>query len=304
MRSRLILNGKSAGRPEVRDAVEQVRSGGADLDVRVTYEGGDALRMAREACHDGLDRVIAGGGDGSVHEVLNGLMTAQADQTPAFGILPLGTANDFATGCGIPTKDLAAALQLAVEAPSVPVDVGRANDRYFMNVASGGFGAAVTTSTPPKVKRLLGGSAYSLMGMVMAVNFQPYEGRLVLPDQEQETNTVVGAVSNGRQAGGGQQVGPRAFIDDGLLDVLVVREFPMNELGVVVAELENLGEQGKYISYHQVPWVEAHTKEPMPINLDGEPVSFESTRFEIVPGALQLVVPADCPLLQRNLAKE
>jgi len=169
-----------------------------------------------------------------------------------------------------------------------------------MNVASGGFGAAVTTSTPPEVKRLLGGSAYSLMGMVMAVSFQPYEGRLVLPHGEQETRTVVGAVSNGRQAGGGQQVGPRAFIDDGLLDVLVVREFPMSDLGTVVAELETLSEDGKYISYHQVPWLEALTQEPMPINLDGEPVSFKSTRFEALPAAIQLIVPEDCPLLQRN----
>lgn len=300
MKSRLILNGKSAGRPEVRDAIQITRDTGADLEVRVTYEGGDASRMAADACRDGIDRVIAGGGDGSVHEVINGLLNADATETPAFGILPLGTANDFATGCGIPTKDLAAALQLAVSASPVPADVGKANDLYFMNVASGGFGAAVTTSTPPNVKRLLGGSAYSLMGMVMAVNFQPYEGRLVLPDGEMETHTVVGAVCNGRQAGGGQQVGPKALIDDGLLDLLLVREFPMSELGQVVTELQTLGAEGKYISYHQVPWLEAHAKEPMPINLDGEPVSFETTRFEVVPGAVQLIVPEDCPLLKKN----
>lgn len=303
MRSRLILNGKSAGRPEVRDAVQQVRNSGADLEVRVTYEGGDALRMAREARHEGIERVIAGGGDGSVHEVLNGLLSAEAPRIPVLGILPLGTANDFATGCGI-SKDLAAALQLAVSAPPVPVDVGRANDRYFMNVASGGFGAEVTSSTPPKVKRLLGGSAYSLMGMVLAVNFQPYEGRLVLPDGELETRTLVGAVSNGCQAGGGQLVGPRALIDDGLLDLLLVREFPMNDLGTVVAELESLDEDGKYISYHQVSWLEAHTAKPMPINLDGEPVKFESTRFEVVPGAIRLALPSDCPLLRANSGKQ
>ena len=155
MRSRLILNGKTAGRPEVREAIQQVRQSGTDLEVRVTFEAGDAPRMAQEACQDGVSRVIAGGGDGSVNEVLHGLLTAQASPTPILGILPLGTANDFATSCGIP-KDLTAALQLAVSASPVPVDVGRANDRYFMNVASGGFGAAVTASTPREVKRLLG----------------------------------------------------------------------------------------------------------------------------------------------------
>ena len=156
---------------------------------------------------------------------------------------------------------------------------------------------AVTTATPPNVKRLLGGAAYSLMGVIMAVNFQPYEGRLVLPDAEHELRALVGAVGNGRQAGGGQVLAPRAYIDDGLLDVLVVREFPMDQLGAVVAELENLTEDGEYISYHQVPWLESHSVGQMPINLDGEPIAVESVRFEVLPAAVRLVVPTDCPLL-------
>ncbi|UCE89892.1 MAG: lipid kinase YegS [Pseudomonadota bacterium] len=299
MTSRLILNGKSAGLPAVREAVQRVREEGTELEVRVTWEGGDAARLAREACHESVERVIAGGGDGSVHEVLNGMLKADAPECPAFGILPLGTANDFATSCGIP-KDLAEALRLAVNGTPVPVDVGRANEHYFMNVASGGFGAAVTTATPLNVKRLLGGAAYTLMGMIMAVNFQPHEGRLVLPDAEHEMRALVGAVGNGRQAGGGQVLAPSAFIDDGLLDVLVVREFPMDKLGAVVDELENLAGDGEFVSYYQVPWLESHSSGKMPINLDGEPIAVESVRFEVVPKAIQLVVPATCPLLSRQ----
>jgi len=300
MRIRLVLNGKSADNPEVRYAVQRLREQQIPLEVRVTWEGGDAARLAVEACRDGVERVIAGGGDGSVNELLNGLMTVEPSSRAALAILPLGTANDFATSCGIPTEPLGA-LELAASDTPVAVDVGRANDKFFLNVASGGFGAEVTASTPPAMKRLLGGGAYSLMGAIMALNFRPYEARMVLPDKELTGAAVVGAVANGRQAGGGQQMAPRATIDDGLLDVLVVRHFELSELGRVAEELSKLDSAGKYLSYHQVPWVEVESEQaPLPVNLDGEPERFEKVRFEVVPRALRLIVPADCPLLSAN----
>jgi lipid kinase YegS len=296
MTSRLILNGKSAGLPAVRSAVQQVRDSGIKLEVRVTYEGGDGLRLAQEACHDGVERIVAGGGGGSIHEVLNGMLSAGAEQLPMLGIMPLGATNDFASGCALP-KDLFQALHLAVTGDARMVDVGRANDRYFLNVAAGGFAAAVTTGTPASVKKILGGAAYSLLGMVMAANFQPHQGVLVLPDRKRKVHGVVGAVSNGCQAGGGQPVAPLARIDDGLLDVLVVREFPMRDLGIVIDELQNLKNKGRYISYHQVPWLEVILDGKMPMNLDGEATVLDTARFEVLPGVLPLVLGQDCPLV-------
>jgi diacylglycerol kinase family enzyme len=123
-------------------------------------------------------------------------------------------------------------------------DVGRANKKFFLNVASGGFGAEVTASTSPEMKRLFGGGAYSVMGALMALNFRPYGGRMVLPDKEDTSAAIVGAVGNGRTAGGGLQVAPLAYIDDGLLDVLVVNQFKMADLGQVVEELFNLSSAG------------------------------------------------------------
>ena len=101
VRSRLILNGKKGGLPQVREAVAATRRDGHDLEVRVTWERGDAARLVAEAARDGVDRVIAGGGDGSINEVAAGLL-AVGGSRPALGILPLGTANDFATACGVP----------------------------------------------------------------------------------------------------------------------------------------------------------------------------------------------------------
>ncbi len=304
MTIRLILNGKSAANPDVRSAVQQVREQGVALEVRVTWEGGDAARLAVEACGEGIERIVAGGGDGSLNEVLSGLMTVEQSSRAALAILPLGTANDFATGCGIPTEPLGA-LEIASTGTPVNVDVGRANDRFFLNVASGGFGAEVTASTPPEMKRLLGGGAYSLMGAIMALNFRPYPGRLILPDRELSGDAIVGAVGNGRQAGGGQPVAPLACIDDGLLDLLVVRHFEISELGQVAEELSKLSSEGKYVTYQQVPWAELTSEgASFPINLDGEPERYEKVRFEALPGALRLVVPQDCALLSKNKSSD
>lgn len=110
-------------------------------------------------------------------------------------------------------------------------------------------------------------------------------------------------MGNGRQAGGGQQVAPRATIDDGLLDVLVVRQFELPELGKVAQELSELSPSGKYVSYHQVPWVEFDGEQcSLPMNLDGEPARFEKVRFELVPAAIRLVVSPACPMLSVNQA--
>lgn len=104
---RIIVNGKSAGDPALREAVATIREQGYRLEVRVTWEGGDAARYAGEAVKDQIDVVIAAGGDGTINEVVNGVL--QADDAPkiAVGIVPYGTANDFATGCGIPKGDRA-----------------------------------------------------------------------------------------------------------------------------------------------------------------------------------------------------
>ena len=133
----------------------------------------------------------------------HGLALLDQEKRPAMGILPLGTANDFATCCTIPTDPLAA-LKLSLEGKPVAVDLIQANERFFINVASAGFGAAVTTETPVELKNFLAGGAYTLMGMVKILNFSPYAVRLKAENYEYEGEAVIGAICNGRQAGGGR----------------------------------------------------------------------------------------------------
>jgi lipid kinase YegS len=293
-RVQIILNGKGADNEALRTAVVRQQEAGHSIDVRVTLQKRDARRFASEAAE--VDLLIAAGGDGTLNEVVNGLMDLSIQARPVLGVVPLGTANDFATGCGIP-RDPKRALALCLKGEAVPIDVGKANEHWFLNAATAGFGAEVTATTSPELKRLLGPAAYTVMGAILAMNVRQYHGRLTLPGREITGSGPVAIIGNGRQTGGGVQVAPRARIDDGLLDVLVIRHIPATALLAAARELQQFSSEGEYISYWQSPWVEVHSEEPMPVNLDGEPVHFSSVRYEAVPKAIRLIAPPNCPLL-------
>lgn len=240
---------------------------------------------------------VAGGGDGTLHGVVNGLMKAGPAGETAAGLLPLGTANDFARGCGIPPAPYEA-LRLAASGSPVPVDVAEANRVFFVNVASGGFGAQVTTGTPTELKKLVGGGAYALVGLLTAAKTTPYEGRFVSPSEFAQGSFIALAVGNARQAGGGFPVTPKAYLNDGLLDLMVIADFQPRELGRVLDELRKFDDpQNRFVHYRQSPGFEIEVPPTLPINLDGEPYRWDRIAFGIRPGALRMVLPERCPLL-------
>jgi lipid kinase YegS len=296
----LVLHGKAAMREDVRAAVRAVRDEGIQVDVRVTWEGGDAERFARQAANEGFEVVIAGGGDGTINQVVAGLVD-RADETklsPSLAILPLGTANDLARACRI-SLDPSEALRLAVSEPSVRVDVGSVNGYCLLNVATGGFGSQVTVATPPELKKLLGGAAYLLTGLTHFTSIRPEHGRLTGPGFAWEGPFLVLAVGNGRQAGGGHQLCPEALLNDGLFDVSVLPKLPNDELA---HELRGLLREGRAAVHRtvvsaRVAQLEVETDEVLQINLDGEPITGTRFRFELLPQRLRMKLPPDCPLL-------
>ena len=296
---RIVLNGKKADDEMIRDAVMTLRSEGERVEVRVTWEKGDAERFAIEAALEGVVRLVVAGGDGSINEVINGLMKFSKEKRPALAILPLGTANDFATACEIPFSPLEA-LRLAVEGSVHPVDIVRANERYFINVASSGFGAQVVADTPTSLKNFLGGGAYTLSAVIKALNFTAHNGRLVAEDLEIEGKSIAGLVCNGRQAGGGQILAPYAYIDDGLLDIVVILEFPMIDLGQVIAEIRDFEHSGTYVKRYQKSWVESIPYQKRWVNLDGEPYEADTIRFEVLHHEIGLILPKGCPTLRHS----
>ena len=295
---RLVVNGKAAADPQLRPAISQIREQGYRVEVRVTWEDGDAARYAAEAVGEGVHVVVAAGGDGTVNEVANGVLSVAASPKAAMAVVPYGTANDFATGIGILKGDPVKALQLAAEGVATPIDVGKVNGRIFVNVTSGGFGAEVTTSTPTQMKKVLGGAAYSLMGVVTAAKMNPYECRFSAPDGSvEEGGLLLMAVGNGRQAGGGYQVTPKALFDDGLLDVVVVHDVEMQQLGLVLNELLDLSAEGnKFVAYRQVPAFSLESSRPLQLSIDGESYRDTSFQFEVLPKALPFILGPDAPL--------
>lgn len=308
-RWRLILNGKSAGNDAVRDAVAALRERGVRLDVRVTWEHGDGERYVAEAIADGVDTVIAGGGDGTLSEVATALAhrDERAEALPSLGLLPLGTANDFASAAGIPVEP-EAALALIRDSAAVRIDLlkleANGETHWAANLASGGFGTQVTTETHEGLKKLLGGLAYVLTGLSKLGRIEPLQGTVRGPDFEWSGDFIALGIGNGRQAGGGQALCPGALVDDGLLDLTIV---PPLE-GELLATFGTAMTEGKDAALDRVavrrvlPWVEIASAEPLTLNLDGEPV--EATRFRIdcVPGRVRMHLPADCPL-RGNAAK-
>ena len=292
----IILNGKKAGIESLRNAIDIFRQEVKSVEVRVTYEYGDVERFMLEAIKRGTTKIIIGGGDGSVNEIVNAMIKLPIQKRPKLAILPLGTANDFATACGIPMDSLEA-LRFAISNDATLIDIAKANDRYFVNIATAGFGAEVTSQTPVELKNFLGGGAYTLMGMLKAVDFVPYKGKMKTPYFEIEQSGVVAGICNGRQAGGGQVLAPKAKINDGLLDVIIIKEIPLGNLAQFRDEMESLSMDGEYVQYFQTPWIESQSEDIIPINLDGEPYNNKTIRFEIVANAIKLVLPSNSQML-------
>ena len=287
----LILHGKQAGNDEVRLAVGQLRERGWTLDVRLTWEAGDAQRLVEEALAAGYAHLVAGGGDGTLRDVAEAM--GQAATQASLALLPLGTANDFAKAAGVPLTPQAA-LDL-LEQPAQAIDLGRVGDQLFLNMATGGFGSQVTANTSEDLKKVLGAAAYLFTGLSRFSELQAAAVELQGPDFHWQGELLALGIGNGRQAGGGHVLCPEAKADDGLLDIGILPA--PQEMAGALRDL--LAGDGLFVRA-RLPWVEIKSAQGLDINLDGEPLQADSLRFEAVPRALRVHLPADSPLLSRR----
>lgn len=301
---RIILNGKSAADARVRDAVATLRGEGHRIEVRPTWESGDVQRLTVEALRDaeahGSEVIVAGGGDGTLNEVLGTAFGGHGPYDGSFGLLPLGTANDFARSAGIDASDITAALRRAATSEPSPVDIGTLDGRPFVNMVTGGFGSKVTAETDPQLKKHLGGLAYALTGLARLGNMTASTGRFRGEDFEWEGPFIAMAIGNGRQAGGGIPLCPEAVIDDGLLDLMILPATPPDLGSRQLIEVLREGRpmlRGLEVRSRSA-WFEYEAHEELHVNLDGEPVVTQSFRVTCVPGALSLRL-GPSPLLKK-----
>jgi len=283
---RIILHGKASADTRVRTAVHTVRGEGHTVEVRVTWESGDAARLTAEAVAEAADGkinvIIAGGGDGTINEVFAAAYAAGLPRDCCLAVLPLGTANDFAYAAGIPVSDMTAALRVAATAPPQWIDVGLFDGRPFVNLVTGGFGSRVTVETDPELKRRLGGMAYLLTGVSRFAELSANRGIFRAEGLAWEGRFVAMAIGNGRQAGGGVPLCPDALVDDGLLDLMILPELDRAARLDAFARLlrEGAGAVRADLITRRSSWIEYESDDDLNVNLDGEPTLVKRFRVE------------------------
>lgn len=301
-RIRIILHGKAAANSGVRAAVQLLRQQGHGVDVRVTWEAGDARRLTAEAVTEAgggmIDCIVAGGGDGTINEVFAAAYEAGLPPDCSLGILPLGTANDFAHAAGVPIADPVAALQLVAGTAPLWIDIGVLNDRLFFNLVTGGFGSRVTVETDPELKKRLGGFAYVLTGISRFAELSANTGRFRTAGLAWEGRFMAVAIGNGRQAGGGVPLCPEALIDDGMLDLTILPELDRSSRLETVSRLLRDGAASirADLITARGAWIEFESDQPLNINLDGEPMLANRFRVECRKAALPVRL-GDTPLV-------
>jgi YegS/Rv2252/BmrU family lipid kinase len=260
----------------------------------------DAERIAREGVRAGVERVIVAGGDGTLNEVASGLLGAGLGGHAQVGVLPLGTGGDFARSAGTPSN-MAAALAALARAQPRAIDAGRIHYRdaslnevasYFVNVASFGISGLIDQLVNQTSKRL-GGRVSFLAGTLKALARYRCAPATVRVDGElvHDGPMMIVAAANGRWFGGGMHVAPEAKLDDGLLDVVIVREQSKARL---LSKLPLLY-SGRHLDDPICSWVRGRVIEAeaepgaVLLDIDGEPLGSLPTRIEVLPGALQLI---------------
>jgi diacylglycerol kinase (ATP) len=297
----LIIHSTDVGSlQQLRTAVRELREAGNFVQGRVTFEAGDAERFAREAALRGADLVLAAGGDGTLNEVVNGIFTAGpnggAGSLPRMGIVPLGTANDLAGWLEVPVG-IPDAVAASLQQEPRTVDIAQVNERYFLNVSTGGFGAEATEEAPEKVKRALGSLAYVITGVRKFAALQAAHARFSSDGEEIfDGEFLLFAVGNGCKTGGGNYLTPRANLHDGLLDLAIVRAISHAEFLRLLPQLRSGAHvDSEHVVYRQVPHLLVEPSEELSVNADGEPIDAGSFEYKVVPEALRLAIPPTYP---------
>jgi diacylglycerol kinase (ATP) len=274
----------------LRAGIAALRHAGHRVSVRTTFEAGDARRFARSASLAGWDVVAAAGGDGTINEVVNGLTRARGQA--ALAVIPLGTANDFARGLGIP-QDCEAALRVAADGTRARVDVARVNRRCFINVSTGGFGADATQDAGRGIKRWLGPFAYLVRGTQKLAAFEPFHATFTADDAvAYEGPFAFFAVGNARQTGGGTRIAPRADIGDGMLDVVVVGDVSRLDLLSLLPDLRaGTHLESPHVHYFRARRLVVTSTDDLAVNADGEAVAGTTYSYELHQRGQDMMLP-------------
>lgn len=282
---------------DLRPIVDEL--GGADWagTVYPTH----ATELARQAGLDGYDLVVAVGGDGTVHEVVNGLMQVPAEKRPQFGVVPLGSGNDFAHAIGMSTKPDQALKQVLTGQPR-KIDLGVVEDEhgrkeYWDNSLNIGFGGSVNiySHSLPVVRGFL----MYLTAVLLTIlrHYDVLEMKITTDEKSWSDELMMLAVCNGEREGGGFLTAPGAKVDDGVLNFTAVKKVSRPMMFRLIPEFLR-GSQGgfKQVSMGTLKTMEITCPQPLTLHTDGETYAgFASNvhhlKIQILPQALEILAP-------------
>lgn len=287
-RALLLLNCHARkGHPDQAAEIEQTLEKLGLEVIPILLEPDQSLAETICQYRDQVDRVIVGGGDGT----LNGAIAGLIETGLPLALLPLGTANDLARTLQIPT-DLTAACEIAATGQVRSIDLGWVNGHYFFNVASLGLSVQITHRLNPEVKRRWGVLAYGLTALQVLWQARPFTAEIHLADQVIWSRTVQIAIGNGRYYGGGLTVAEDATIDDQRLDLYSLEIDHWWQMLVTLPAMRR-GNHARWphVRSLQGQEITIYTRKPYWINTDGELTTQTPATFRVLPGALSVLCP-------------
>jgi diacylglycerol kinase (ATP) len=271
---------------------------GLDGDALISERPGQLTSLAADAVAGGATRLVVVGGDGSVNEVVNGIADAHGVE---LAVIPRGTGWDFVRTFDIP-RDVDAAVDVALTGSLREIDLGAVTYRtwggeearsVFANVASAGISGAIAQHANESSKALGGKASYYWATFAVFFGWQTGEMRVTVDGESRSGKMIDAVVCNGRYLGGGMMMCPDAEPDDGVFDVLLIGDVTKRDLLLVLPKTY----KGNHLPHPRLELlrgkvVTVESAEPLPIELDGEQPGTTPARFEVLPRALRLRVPA------------
>jgi len=293
MRVKVILNpyanrwraGAQAGA-----TAEAFRAAGVDCDLVTTNapRHGDAL--AEAAARGGYDAVVAAGGDGTINEVINGLLRAAGDgPTKPFGIVPLGTANDFNLMAGLPSVP-AESVAVIARGQTRLIDAGQGNERFFINNSAAAMEPMVTLENI-KMKRLSGEVRYIVALLRALAKLKPWQMSLAWDGGGYEGPAYLLSVCNSARTGG-FMMAPGALLDDGLLDMVFAPQVSKGQvISILLKLMRGQHIQHPAVTFRRVTAIDLTSRPGTPLHSDGEifAEAAEVVRYQVLPGRVRLL---------------
>ena len=284
-------SGKGASRDLAGRLGRLLADANVSNEVLYTTRAGEAESMAREAVEGGREGVLACGGDGTFHEVVNGVMSGHGGREVTVGVAPSGRCNDFAAALSIP-KSAAAIRDLILSGRSRPVDLGVVDGRYYATVATLGFDSTVSQYVADgHVPRFLKGTPSYLYAIFLQL-FRYRDAQVSLQGDNFRFSgrAFLAATANTRQYGGNMRIAPEALPNDGMLDVCLVKSVSRCDVVMILPKVFKGGHiSHPAVSIHRVKGLKIETETPMPIWADGERVSQTPAEISVEAGALNIL---------------